>query len=555
MRSVRLAASPLALALALLAVSCGRTQAPPAAGDAGPAKTAAPARVNSLILAIEQEPDKLAQALNSMVYGTYICNTINGYFVRYDEQMNLIPEMITEVPTLENGGISADYLTYTYHLRPGMRWHDGQPVTSADVAFSVAALLDERHEVEGRTGFDKIASTETPDELTIVFKLKETYAPFVSDVFFDEAVWPKHLLESQVGPQFGAAAYHRAPVGCGPYKFKEWVTGSHVTVEANPDYWRGRPALDSITFRFIPDTNSMLLALQAGEVDGYDNAGTDQYARLKTMEHVQPYVTQQLMWEHLDFNTEDPILADARVRRAIALAVDREQISKEVYEGLWPVALGDINPRLHWYNPETEKLIRFDPIEAARLLDEAGWAPAADGVRAKDGQRLSLTISTTSGRRQRELVEQVLQQQLRKIGVELKVENHNATTFFAPHESGGILKRAKFQIALYAWISSPDPERFTQYHSSQVPPPVGQNHTRYRNPRMDELQEQGRREVDPVKRKALYDEIQMILARDVPMTSIIWRADIDPMTKRLKNFKPNPTQVGDTWNAWEWKLE
>lgn len=545
----------IAVALcALVAVSCSRSAPDDGSGQKVPSTATGQTELKRLVIGLQQEPDKLNSALNAMVYGTYINQAIYGYFVKYNEKMELIPEVITEIPSVENGGISADGLTYTYHLRAGIKWHDGVPFTAADVKFSAEAILNEQHEVESRIGFDKVTSMDTPDEHTIVFHLKEPYVRFVEDTFFDEGIMAKHLLEASVGTGFTAAPYHRAPVGMGPFKFKEWVTGSHVTVVKNEAYFRGAPAIDEITFRFIPDTNSLLVALRAGEIDGFDNAGTDQYPQLQKMPEVVPYITPQLMWEHVDMNTEDPILKDVRVRQAIQLAIDRDQISKEVYAGLWPPAHGDVSPRVKWFNPEVEKIVRHDPVEAVKLLDAAGWKTGKDGMRERDGKRLKVAISTTAGRRQRELTEQVIQQHLAAVGIELTVENHNATAFFAPYEQDGVLKRGRFQLGMFAWISSPDPDRFTQYHSTQVPPPEGQNHPRYRNPRMDQLLTDGIRTHDQAKRKAIYDEVQMIVATDVPMTPIVWRADIDPFTTRLKNFKPNPTQTGDTWNIGEWTL-
>ena len=515
-----------------------------------------PARPNRLVIGLDQEPDKLNSALNAMVYGTYINNAIYGYFVKFDEKMNLVPDVITEVPTLENGGISADALTYTYHLRPNLRWHDGAPFTSADVLFSIDAVLNPKHEMETRSPYDKIVEKTAPDDLTVVLRLKEPYAPFVSEVLFSEGVMPKHILEGSVGTEFSKAPFHRAPVGLGPYKFKEWVTGSHVTLVKNEDWFKGVPAIDEITIRFIPDTNALLVALQAGEIDGYDNAGTDQMKQLEAIDSVKPYVTPLLMWEHVDFQCDDPTLKDVRVRQAVQLGIDREQISKEVYGGLWPPAHGDISPMLKdWFNPKVDELVRFDPEAAGRLLDEAGWKMGADKWRSKADKRLTLQLSTTAGRVQREQVEEIIQQQLRQIGIEVEIQNHNSTAFFAPFDQDGILKHGHFQMAMYAWITSPDPNKFSLYHGSQIPPPEGQNHTRYRNPKLDALIDEGLRTVAYEKRKPIYDQIQELLATDVPMTPIIWRADVDPMPKRLVNFKPNPTQNGDTWNIGEWKLE
>lgn len=548
----------LLLFLMLGAASCTKPVDGPSpdapATPSGPKKFEGPHRGNQLVVGIEQEPDKLNSALNAMVYGTYINNAIYGYFVKYDERMNLIPDVLTEVPTMENGGIAPDGMRYTYHLRQGLTWHDGRPFTADDVLFSVDAIMDMRHEVESRVGYDHILRKSAPDPHTVIFELSEPYAPFVESIFFSEGLMPRHLLEEHVGSGFGQAPFHRAPVGLGPFKFKEWITGQSVTIVANDEYWRGRPKIDQITVRFIPDTNSLLIALQAGEIDGSDNAGTDQRPQIAKIKWVKEHVTPQLMWEHVDFNTEDPILKDVRVRQAIQLAINREEISKQVYEGLWPPAHGDVAESLPWFNPKVKEIVRHDPEAAKALLEEAGWKPGRQGIREKAGERLTLTISTTAGRVQRERTEEVIQQQLAAVGIELKIKNHNATSFFAPFEQDGVLKKGKYQLGLYAWITSPDPNKKSLYHSNEVPP-QGQNNPRLRSPRIDALLDQGLREIDPAKRKVIYDELQVQLATEVPMTPIVWRADIDPMTTRLKNFKPNTTQNGDTWNIWEWELE
>lgn len=568
----RAASSALAL-LALLAAACptsppsttttttsttttSGTGSETAPGGPGGPLARGPQRGNRLVIGLEQEPGMLNSALNAMVAGTYINNAIYGYFVKYDEKMNLVPDVLTELPTLENGGISADGLHYTYHLRPGLKWHDGHDFTADDVLFSVDAIMDSRHEVESRTGYDHIKTKTAPDPLTVVFDLTQPYAPFIESIFFSEGLMPKHLLAQHVGTHFGKAPFQRAPVGLGPYVFKEWIDGASISIVANPDYFRGKPAIDEITFKFIPDTNSLLVALKAGEVDGDDNAGTDQQAELKKIPWVEPYVTRQLMWEHVDMNTEDPILKDVRVRQAIQLAIDRDQISREIYEGNWPPAYGDTSEMLPypWFNAKVKEIVRFDPVEAGRLLDEAGWKIGEDGIRAKDGKRLELAISTTTERVQRIRCEEVLQQQLAAVGVELTIRNYASTVFFAPLEQDGVLKKGKYQLAIYAWVTSPDPNKSSLYHSKEVPP-QGQNNPRLRDKHLDELIDRGLVTVDSAARKPIYDEIQVVLATDVPMTPLVWRSDIDPMTRRLKNFKPNPTQNGDTWNIGEWALE
>ncbi len=545
------------LSLGLLLTACpgaGGAGVGPVVGGSGASAGGSARPTDRLILGIQQEPDKLNPAINAMVYGTYIARTICPFLVNFDETMELVPYVIEHVPTVENGGISEDFLTYTYVLREGIRWHDGAPFTAEDVVFSTDVILDERHEIESRTGYDKIESVTATDERTVVVKLTEPYAPFVDTYFFAFPIMPKHLLESAVGHEFSKAAWQRAPIGVGPYKFEEWQAGSHVTVVRNEDFFGGAPAIERITFRFIKDAQTMLVALEAGELDGYDNAAPDHVERLNALEGVTVSVTPALMWEHLDLNHEDPILADVRVRQAINLAVDREEIGREIYGGIWPAAYGDVRPDLRWWNPEVEKLVRLDRDAARKLLEQAGWKAGDDGIREKDGARLTLSISTTAGRKQRELTEQVLRQHLRQVGIDLTIENHNATAFFAPYRSSGVLKTGKFQLGMYAWITSPDPNRAQLYHSSNMPDRGGQNHPRMRNARLDELLDRGLRTLGFAERKAIYDEIQVIIATEVPMVPLVWRADIDPMTTRLKGYKPNPTQTGDTWNTEEWTL-
>ena len=549
--------APIVLLAALAALAgCSKPGGGPEGGSPGAQEAAArPDRGNRFIVGLQQEPDKLNSMLNAMVTGTYINQTIHGYFAKFDENMVLVPELIEEIPTLENGGVSADGLRYEYHLRKGVRWHDGTPFTAADVVFTSEALLDERHGIESRLPWDRVKDLETPDEHTVVFHLREPYAPFVTELLVTSHLMPKHLLADAVGLEFGNHPWHRAPVGLGPFQFKEWRPGSSITVERNDDYFRGPPGLDEIEFRFIPDTNTLLLELQAGGIDLLNSVETDKHERADALPGIRVTVTPSLMWEHLDMNMSDPLLADRRVRQAIQLAIDREQIAEGIYGGLWEPAHGDVHPDLPWFNPKVDEIVRHDPEAAKRLLDEAGWMPGSDGIRRKDGEPLRIQISTTASRQLRVLTEEVLQQQLRQVGIDLAIQNYQSTVLFAPFESNGVLKRGKFQLGMYAWITSPDPNKYTLYHSSQIPPPSGQNHPRWNNARVDELLEAGLSAVDPAKRKAIYDEIQVILAEDVPMTPLVWRSDLDAVDERLVNYKPNRTQVGDTWNAWEWRLE
>jgi peptide/nickel transport system substrate-binding protein len=533
----------------LLLAACS---APQPAGSRGESP-GRPSRGDHLVYGLQQEPSRLTPQLEGMTAGATISRTIHGYLAVLDDRVELVPELLEEIPSLENGGISADGLSYTCRLRQGLRWHDGAPLTSRDLAFTVAATLDERHPIMSRAGFEQIVGVETPDERTIVYRLQEPYAPFLPEVLSQRPVLPEHLLAGHVGPGFANAPYHRAPVGAGPFRFESWRPGQSVTVVRDEAHWRGAPALERITFRFIPDTSTLFLELQAGGVDLMEGVDADKRDEAAAVPGLRVLVTPTLLFEHLDLNHEHPILADVRVRRALQLGIDREEITEGVFEGVFQPAVGDVHPLLPWASPELDGLVRHDPDEARRLLDEAGWVPGADGVRVRDGRRLELECSTTAGRRLRLLTQQVLQQQLRSLGIDLRIQNHQSTVLFAPHEANGVLRRGRYETALYSWQVGADPNRHPFFHSTQVPPPSGFNHARYRSEEADRLLVAARSAVDPDTRLRLEHERQLRLAADAAVVPLYWRSSIVALDERLQGFRPALASV-HTWNAWEWRL-
>jgi peptide/nickel transport system substrate-binding protein len=534
---------------------------PPAGGDRtetvqAVASGGAARHGGTLVIGMQQEPEVLCEALNTMVSVVYACNLIFSKFVKHDERMELVPDLITEIPTVENGGISDDYLTYTYHLRPEARWHDGEPVTSADVEFTYRLMMHPDINVETRQGWDIITAVETPDPHTVVFHLGEVYANFAGDCFYDESVLPRHLLEEALGPDFTGAAFHRHPIGSGPFIFHEWAAGSHITVLANPDYYGDGPYLDAITLRFIPDGNALLIELETGGVMGIDNAPNALIDAAESIDGLRVYRNAALFNEHLDLNCTGPILSDRRVRRALALGTDRTELSEKIYDGVWVPAFGDEHPNSPFYVDAPRTLNAYDPEAAARLLHEAGWVDRdGDGIREKDGTMLRLSISTTTGRLNRERTEMVLRDQYRRIGVDLVVENHHPTVMFGSYDDGGVLKRGTFDIALYAMLTPPDPSTKEGSYSARFMPPAGQNYPRIDHPRLTELLARGSATVEFAERKRIYDEVAGIVATEVPIIPLLWVTQCDAMPARLVGYRPNPTQSGDTWNAAEWRLE
>ncbi len=525
------------------------------ADDKGDEEAGAAHGGGRLVIGMQQEPEILNEAVNSMVAVVYVCNLIFSKFVKHDDSMRLVPDLITEIPTVENGGISADHLVYTYHLRRNAFWHDGRPVTSKDVEFSYRVMTHPEINVETRQGWDVVESVETPDSYTVVFRLSEVYANFVGDCFYDESVLPEHLLRGSLGKEFQSDPFHTGPVGSGPFVFEEWVSGSHISVRANGNYYGEGPFLDEIVIKFVPDGDALLMQLETGDVMGVDNAPDALLRLAPDLEGTKIYRNPALFNEHIDVNCAGPVLSDRRVRRAIAIAIDREEISEKIYDGVWVPAYSDEHPASPYHSDYGAKTLRHDPREARRLLSEAGWRDYdGDGVRERDGERLELEITSTAGRASREKTEVVLQKQLAEVGIDLKIRNYHPTVLFASWDEGGILKRGDFELALYAFLTPPDPSTKEGSYSADFIPPRGQNNSRFRNARLTRLLAEGSSTVGFEERKRIYDEVAVILADELPVIPLLWVTQLDAMPATLENYRPNPTQSGDTWNAAMWRF-
>ena len=538
-------------------VACGSTdqRAPRVGGTALSDTSSSPIAGGRLIIGVQQEPEILSEILNSMATNNMVCNLIFSKFVKYDDHFQLIPDLITEIPTVENGGVSADHLTYTYHLRTDARWHDGRPVTSRDARFTYEIIMDPKVSVESREGWEVVRSVDTPDDHTIVFRLERPYPDFVSETFYDESILPEHLLNGFRGERFHAARFHRAPVGSGPFRFESWTPGAHLALVANQDYYGEGPYLDSIIFKFVPNENALLVQLKTGEIDMFDNANINFIGQLERIEGVRVFRTPMLMYEHIDLNTEHPILSDRRVRRALSYATNKQEIAERIYNGLVRVAALDEFEESRYYSREASAAAAFDPGKARHLLHEAGWRDSdGDGVVEKDGRPFKLAISTSAGQPNRERTELVLREQWRQVGVDLELRNYGPTVLYGTWEDGGILKRGLFDVAMYAWLSSPGPSRREALYAANSIPPQGQNHPRLRHDELTRLLQQGSTEVDDARSEMIYRRVQEILVDEAPVIPLFWYTAIDPVTVRLRNFRPNATQSADTWNAAQWYL-
>jgi peptide/nickel transport system substrate-binding protein len=533
--------APLLLAAAAIAAASS-------SACARQSKTSAPPP-GTIIVRSPQEPDSLNPFITGMSVANDACQPIFSGLLAVDEKMRFVPDLATEVPTPENGGVKAEGkgMAVTYKLRKGVTWHDGKPFTSRDVAFTAKAVADPKVLVVEREGYDLVSKVDTPDDQTAVIHFREIYAPY-KKLF--KAILPAHRL---AGADLNKDAFNRAPIGTGPFMFATWRSGDRLTYKANPTYFRGKPAFETLEFRIVPDDNAAFVQLKNGAVDIYQSVNLNQFRTLKQIRDVEVFQTPALLWEHLSFNTEKPFFKDARVRRAIAHAIDKKIIADKVYDGLWKPAWCDQNPLSWAYDPKLENALPYDPAKAERLLDEAGWRKGPDGVRAKDGLRFSVTFSTTAGKKNRETAQLLIRHFLRRVGIEVKIENHPGVTLFGAWPSG-VIKSGKFEMAMWAWDTGPDPDNLNTWHSERIPP-KGSNQTRYKNPEVDHLLEAATRTFRQEERKAAYRKVSGILAHDVPNVPLLYWTVLDAVRDRVDGFKPNPTSAGNLWNVYEWRLK
>jgi len=501
-----------------------------------------------LVIAYDREPDTLNRFSTHILEDVQTC-VIEG-LVTTDEKMNVVPLLATEVPTPENGGVvmRADGgMDVTWRLRPGVRWHDGVPFTSADIKFTVDAINSPDYNPESTDGFDRITSVETPDSLTAVVHCREPYAPY--EIQFIRGALPRHLLEGK--DIDNATEYNRNPLGTGPYRVAEWKTGEYILLQKVANYWRGAeyPKIERILFKFIPNTTTRINQLKSGEAHVAALVPWDKYRELKEVAGLSIHQMMGNSYEHITLNQRAvPAFQDVRVRRALVHAIDRELLVRTVLDGLAPVIHGAIQP-LSWAYTDSVARYPFDVARARALLDEAGWTDANnDGVREKDGAPLAFTLITQAGFAIRENIAQAVQRQLKEVGVDLKIQLVDGTSISSLWFEG------KFDAMLHWWHMPSDPE-ITLFFASDRTPPRGRNINYVADDSLDKLLYASDRTVAQGARRALLVAAQQRLAELVPEIPLYNVTRLDAVPATLRHFKGNPTNTGIFWNVWEWEVE
>jgi len=478
-----------------------------------------------------------------------------GWFFYVDDHGRFVPDLATEVPSYANGGISKDGRTLVYHLRHGVKWQDGAPFDARDVIFTERAILNPRNNVFSREGWDRITSIEALDDYTVRITLKEPYAPALATFFAPYQhsgypVLPAHLLQQYA--DLNQVPFNGHPVGTGPFKLKEWVRGDRVEFEANPLYWRGPPKLKRVIAKIVPDDNTILAQFESHELDAILDAPSVQYPRLKMIPGASVSLVPVSAFTLLAFNTKRPPLDDVRVRQAVAYAVDRQRIIDDVTHGVGLLGDTDIVPG-SWASSTDVPRRGYDPAAARRLLRDAGWNAAPDGILIKNGERLSLNLTTIAKNATYVQIETLLQQSLRAAGIDAAVKNYPQEMVYGTAADGGVLASGRYDIALVGQNTGIDPDDSTLFMCDQVPP-AGVNWTFWCDSKFDAAERAALGAYDEGSRKRSYELTQHEMAEQLPVIILYYHRLILATTDRFHGLAPTRNTIFG-WNPWQWSME
>jgi peptide/nickel transport system substrate-binding protein len=506
-------------------------------------------RPGVLRLADVADPDSLNPLLSTMDLSYDLSSLIFSYLVIADSQGRMVGDLATSVPSPENGGVYDDGRTYVYHLRGGVRWHDGAPLTSRDVAFSWRAVMNPRNNVLHREGYQEVAGIETPDDRTVVVRLKRRYPPFVTQFFSSlqegaKPIVPAHLLARL--PELNDAPFNAHPVGTGPFRFVAWERGRRIVLARNDGYFKDRPKLDRVELAILPDVNTVETQLRTHEVDMPVSASAPLYQHLRGVPGLRTTLTSWNSEELLMLDDARPALRHAEVRRAIAHAIDYSVLIRKLTFGT-ALPASDIVPPTsigYAYNAPYS----HDPAWANATLERAGWRLGADGIRAKGGTRLDLVMVIAPNGLGPPLAVQ-LQQMLRAVGIGLTIKTYPYKGIYA---YDGPIVNGRFDLAVFANTLPYDPDSTSTLTCAQFAP-KGENESRYCDPVIDQAERAGLATDDEHHRSEIYSGIGRLVHESVPYIPLYRQRRPSVFNDDLRGYDPGPV-AAPWWNAYTWSI-
>jgi peptide/nickel transport system substrate-binding protein len=505
-----------------------------------------------------EEPDSLLPNASSETFSDMVDNTIYAPLFNGDVKGGITPGVVTRLPSVANGDVSSDLKTWTFHLKPGLTWSDGQPYDARDVDFTWKLWVGGKYTVASTTGFNLIKSaTVSSDNLSITFTLSAPFSPFLS-IWTDglNAPMPAHIFSAMAPASIETSKENLNPsVTSGPFMMSESAPGDHYTVVRNPKYYRaseGLPYLDKIVFRVVPNQNTILKDFQAGTIDSAYFLDVTKFLAYQQLAPTYKIYTNPNAsnFEAFYFNFHNSILGtDVNVRKAMAMAIDHNALIQTARRGYASPLCTDHGQAYVPGYQANAPCPAFDPAAANALLDQAGWAKGSDGLRHKGGKTLEFQYSTTANNFWRADDELVLQQNMNAIGIKLDIHNYPASTFFGTFLTDG--KPGVYDIAEYESSLSYDADDYSVAACSQIPP-AGFNIMFYCNKQLDALYTQEEATFDPTARQAVFNQIHQIYLTDFPFVTLYSPIDVSINKNTTHNYHPGPEGAAETIDNWLW---
>ncbi|MBI4843360.1 MAG: peptide-binding protein [Nitrospirae bacterium] len=496
-----------------------------------------PAYGDTLVEGSIGEPSILVPMLAGDSASHSVAGMIFNGLVKYDTDLSVTGDLA------ESWDISPDGLVITFHLRKGVKWFDGADFTADDVMFGYKTIIDEKTPTAYKEDFLQVKKAEVLDSHTFRVSYEKPFAPALTS-WGNLVVLPKHLLE---GKDITKTGFGRNPVGMGQYRLEKWTPGQDLKLVSNRDYFEGRPYIDSYVYRIIPDPATLFLELQAGGVDMMGLTPVQYTKQTDTgffRENFRKFRYPVFSYTYMGFNLKSPLFKDVRVRKAIAHAINKEELVDTVLLGIGKPATGPYVPDTWPYNPVVPKY-EYSKEKASNLLRESGWSDSnKDGIIEKEGVPFEFTILTNMGNQQRMNAATIIQQRLKEIGIKAEIRAVEWSTFI-----NEFIDKRRFQAVILGWSIGVDPDQYDIWHSSKI----GEkefNFVSYNSPEVDALLEKGRRTFDIGERKKAYYRIQEILAEEVPYI-FLYVPDAMPIVhSRFKGIKPTPIGISYNFNKW-----
>lgn len=496
----------------LLAIGCAQKE-----GEVGVGSESAQDG-GTLVVGISVDADALNELVHTSTISRDIIELLFLRLTEYDQDLNFVPRLA------ESWEFSPDHRALTYHLRRDVFWTDGVPTTAHDVAFTYRLMTNPLIAYTGISDFDFVERVDVLDDYTITFLFRQPYADQLGDTRI--VVLPKHLLEGVEPERMKHAQFNRRPVGNGPFKLESWTSQDRIVLVANEDYYEGRPHLDRVIFRVIPDQTTRLVELDTGGIDMYESVPTSDQARLAKDPRLLVWRYPGRSYVYVGWNLLNPLFKDVKVRQALTMATDRQGIIDGLRFGLGDLCIGPIVPTSWAYNADIEPY-PFDPEQARGLLAQSGWQDRdGDGLLDKDGQPFAFAMKIIADNQISEEISTVMQEELKHLGIRMTIQSLEWNVFLKQTQA------KDFDACILAWeadfVINPTPV----WHSKSIQGKY--NYVSYANPEVDELIDRGRLAVDRQEAKKIWHRFQEIIAQEQPYTFLYVSQDCHAIDRRFK---------------------